>query len=217
MVQTIAILALYGWSLFRGAGTLTWPAGWLLTAFYVVYYFASFWVLDPRVIALRSGRETGMKRWDPPLATLGFILLFPLLFYVAGHDAVRHHWSPELPWPLRVVAAAIFVAGNFFATWAASTNLFFSKFVKIQTERDHFVVTTGPYAFVRHPGYAGALVAHLALPIALGSLWALLPAVAGTATLALRTALEDRTLREELPGYRDYAARVPCRLVPFLW
>ncbi len=96
-------------------------------------------------------------------------------------------------------------------------NRFFSTFVRIQEDRGHHVVTTGPYRFVRHPGYAGAIVGSLALPLALGSLWALIPAAIGSAGFALRTHREDRMLRDELPGYLEYSRRVRWRLLPGLW
>ena len=96
-------------------------------------------------------------------------------------------------------------------------NKFFVKCVAIQTEREHVVITTGPYAYVRHPGYAGSLLAFITLPIALGSLWALLPAAAGLSLWILRTFLEDRTLQKDLEGYTEYAQQVPWRLIPHIW
>jgi protein-S-isoprenylcysteine O-methyltransferase Ste14 len=158
-----------------------------------------------------------MTGWDPPLATGGFLFLFPALFVVAGLDARRYQWSPPIPGGVTVAAAAAFVFGQAFAFWAVRSNPFFAKFVRIQHERGHHVVRSGPYAYVRHPGYAGSLLAHLMLPLILGSLWALVPAVIGTALFVVRTWLEDRTLQAELPGYRDYAHDVRWRLVPGVW
>jgi protein-S-isoprenylcysteine O-methyltransferase Ste14 len=107
--------------------------------------------------------------------------------------------------------------GYGFAYWAVYSNPFFATFVRIQEDRDHSVVSSGPYALIRHPGYAGALLAHLALPFALGSIWALLPAALGTLFFVARTSREDRTLRDHLAGYREYQTRVRWRLVPGVW
>jgi protein-S-isoprenylcysteine O-methyltransferase Ste14 len=98
-----------------------------------------------------------------------------------------------------------------------ASNPFFATFVRIQEDRHHSVVSSGPYALIRHPGYAGGLLAHLALPFALGSIWALLPAAVGTLFFVARTSREDRTLRERLAGYREYQARVRWRLLPGVW
>jgi protein-S-isoprenylcysteine O-methyltransferase Ste14 len=96
-------------------------------------------------------------------------------------------------------------------------NRFFSAVVRIQRDREHTVVTSGPYRLIRHPGYAGALITSLAIPLLLGSLWALIPAALVVCLLILRTALEDRTLQEKLDGYREYAGRVRYRLLPGVW
>jgi protein-S-isoprenylcysteine O-methyltransferase Ste14 len=127
---------------------------------------------------------------------------------VAGRPR-RRWWSGT--------AFLVFAAGYAFALWAAHTNPFFSAAVRIQTERGHHVIDRGPYAWVRHPGYAGPIASHLALPLALGSPRGLLPAALGAALLTLRALHEERRLLRELPGYADYAARVRYRLVPGLF
>ena len=96
-------------------------------------------------------------------------------------------------------------------------NKFFVKFVRIQAERGHYVVTDGPYAYIRHPGYAGTVLAFIVLPIALSSLWALIPALVGGSLLVIRTFLEDRFLQKEFDGYREYASSVRWRLLPGIW
>jgi protein-S-isoprenylcysteine O-methyltransferase Ste14 len=96
-------------------------------------------------------------------------------------------------------------------------NRFFSAVVRIQTDRGHVVVSDGPYRVMRHPGYAGGMLSYLASPLLLSSLWMFIPAVLTVAAMVARTALEDRTLRAELPGYADYARRVRYRLLPGLW
>ena len=164
----------------------------------------------------RTRSQPDARPLDLLLAGFAFVLIMPVTAVVAGYDA-RFGWSPRIPTAVQALAFAVFAAGYCFALWAARHNRFFSTVVRIQRERGHHVVDTGPYALVRHPGYAGSIPAHLALPIALGSLWALVPTAAGVAFLIARTAYEDRTLRDELPGYREYVQRVRWRLCPGVW
>jgi protein-S-isoprenylcysteine O-methyltransferase Ste14 len=116
-------------------------------------------------------------------------------------------------WVALVIAAATFAL----VTWSMAANAFFSMIVRIQDDRKHAVADTGPYRFVRHPGYVGSIVFELASPILLGSLWALIPGVIAALLFLTRTALEDRTLHEELTGYPEYAQRTRYRLVPGVW
>lgn len=101
--------------------------------------------------------------------------------------------------------------------WAMRTNTFFARVVRIQAERGHHVISTRPYAQVRHPGYVGLCTLGLGMPLLLGSWWAFIPGALEVGLLIVRTALEDRTLQAELPGYGEYAARVRCRLLPGIW
>jgi len=119
--------------------------------------------------------------------------------------------------PATLLSMVVLVGGYALSTYALMENRFFSGTVRIQTERGHHVISGGPYGWMRHPGYAGGLLAYLATPVLLGSRWACLPMVVLFALLLLRTALEDRTLQEELPGYREYAQRVRYRLLPGVW
>jgi protein-S-isoprenylcysteine O-methyltransferase Ste14 len=171
----------------------------------------------PDLIAERARflRHEDAKPWDKalaPLVGLGGGLL-PL---VAGLDA-RWGWSPSVgAWP-KALSLAVFIAGYALGAYALIENRFFSGMVRIQSERGHRVVTGGPYRWVRHPGYAGALLSYWGVPLLLDAAWALAPAAFLTVVLVVRTALEDRTLQEELEGYRDYAGRVRYRLMPGVW
>jgi len=118
---------------------------------------------------------------------------------------------------IQLAALVVWLLGDAFSKWAAVSNRFYSRVVRIQRDRGHTVVTDGPYRYMRHPGYAGALVAALATPIVLGSLWALVAAGTLSLLLVIRTALEDKTLREELPDYTEYTQRTRYRLVPGVW
>jgi protein-S-isoprenylcysteine O-methyltransferase Ste14 len=156
------------------------------------------------------------KAWDRVLAPLmALSVSFPLVI-VAGLDH-RFGWSPVFP-PWVILPGFILISlGYAFAAWAMVENGFFSSTVRIQTERGHVVCDTGPYRIVRHPGYAGNIPPLLGIVLALGSVWTLVPAAVALIIAVIRTALEDRTLREELPGYQDYARRVPYRLIPGIY
>ena len=142
-------------------------------------------------------------------------LSYPLAI-VAGLDH-RFEWSPLFPAWLALPGLLLVAAGYAFASWALAENRFFSSVVRIQKERGHRVCDTGPYRIVRHPGYAGNLLALPGMVLALGSVWLLIPAAAALVIAVIRTELEDRTLREELPGYPDYARRVRYRLIPWVY
>lgn len=153
------------------------------------------------------------KSWDKVLAPLMALgLSFPLVI-VAGLDH-RFGGSPAFPPWLNLAGFALIAPGYAFASWALIENRFFFSTVRIDEARGHVVCDTGPYRFVRHPGYAGNIPPLLGIVLALGSLWTLAPALLALAITVIRTELEDRTLMEELPGYRDYAARTRFRLIP---
>jgi protein-S-isoprenylcysteine O-methyltransferase Ste14 len=141
-----------------------------------------------------------------------FLGLFPL----AGLDVVRFHGSKVPVW-LVVLGYVLWCAGFGLSIWVYRVNNFAEPGVRIQTERGHRVVDTGPYAFVRHPLYSGAMLMLLGIPLSLGSYWALVFSALGALVLVVRTVLEDRTLQAELGGYRDYAAKVRHRLIPGVW
>ena len=135
---------------------------------------------------------------------------------IAGLN-VRFGWLPRMSLALQISGFLLFLLGWALGIWAMRSNLFFSKVVRIQRDRGQTVATGGPYQIVRHPGYVGASAQSLATPLILGSVWALIPGVLGVLLLIVRTVLEDKTLHEELDGYKEYAARVRHRLLPGLW
>lgn len=161
----------------------------------------------------RSLKAPDVKPWDKVLAPLmAFTLSFPLVI-VAGLDH-RFGWSPVFPAGLTIAGIVLTALGYAFATWAFAENRFFSSMMRIQTDRGHVVCDSGPYRIVRHPGYAGNLLSLPGIVLALDSVWTLVPAAAALIIAVIRTALEDRTLQEELPGYRAYTSRVRYRLFP---
>ena len=172
----------------------------------------------PGLTAERQSGESiqGAKTWDKVLAPLMAISLsFPLVI-VAGLDH-RYGWSPAFPLWLNIIGLILIALGYAFGVWAFIENRFFSSVVRIQTDRGHVVCDTGPYRIMRHPGYAGNILPLLGIVLALGSLWTVTPAVVALMIAIVRTALEDRTLQEELPGYREYAQRVRYRLLPGIY
>jgi protein-S-isoprenylcysteine O-methyltransferase Ste14 len=194
--------------------------GWAVLGIYVAWVAgmaAVLVILEPELIAERLGPKKGSKDWDLViLGVLGMANLARLI--VAGLDR-RWAWTPAdtFPLPVMVAAAVLAAIGYAVMVWATASNAFFSQQVRLQEERGQTVATGGPYRFVRHPGYAGALVFEVCASIALGSWWALIPSLVGGITLIVRTALEDGTLQAELSGYPEYASHTRYRLVPGIW
>lgn len=218
LTSTITSLVVFVLCLFLPAGTWAWWRGWL---FFLVVLAASVLITlylrwaNPEVIAARVNRHEGTKRWDRILLAL-FLPAMVSILPVAALDDGRYHWS-HVPWRACLFGYVLVVAGLAGLTWAEAVNKFFEPTVRIQADRGHRVIDGGPYAVVRHPGYAAALLLVLGMPLALGSYWALIPAVVSYLLLVVRTLLEDRMLRAELPGYEEYARRVRYRLLPGIW
>jgi len=172
----------------------------------------------PGLLAERQNMEKiqSAKAWDKVLAPLmALSLSFPLVI-VAGLDH-RFGWSPIFPLWLIVLGFLLISLGYAFAAWALAENRFFSSVVRIQTDRGHVVCDSGPYRIVRHPGYAGNMVALPGIVLALSSMWTLIPLAVALIIAVIRTVLEDQTLQDELPGYRDYVRRVRYRLIPGIY
>lgn len=163
----------------------------------------------------RSMEMKDAKPWDKFLAPLmAFGSLFILA--VAGFDRL-FSWTVPFSLPIKLAALVVLLLGYALGAWALMENRFFSGVVRIQTDRGHHVVTTGPYRFIRHPGYVGAVWTYLAMPLFLDSLWAFIPAALTVLSTILRAALEDKTLQNELPGYKEYAQKTRYRLFPWIW
>jgi protein-S-isoprenylcysteine O-methyltransferase Ste14 len=216
IVETIIINIALGAALLVPAGSLSWPMAWVVIAFYVAYSIGGFLVLPVDLIVERSRIPADASPEDLAIAGSAFLFLLPVSCIVCALDR-RFGWSPVIPPMMEFVALAGFVFGYVVSLWAAHSNPFFSAVVRVQRERGHEVVAAGPYAWIRHPGYAGGIVAHVFMPLALGSLWGLLPAALGWMLLAFRIVHEERVLREGLPGYAQYADRVRWRLFPGVW
>ncbi len=204
--------------MFLPAGTWAWPKGWLFIFILLGVISAVFAILqqvNPEVIVARSRFHKGTRHWDKILLSLYFPAMSFVLI-VAALDDGRFHWFP-VPWWVCGVGYALLLAGIGIVTWAEGVNKFFEVTVRIQTERDHAVIDSGPYAIARHPGYVGGIVHAFGIALALGSLWALVPAGLASIVLVVRTRWEDQMLQEELNGYREYATRVRYKLLPGVW
>jgi protein-S-isoprenylcysteine O-methyltransferase Ste14 len=201
-------------ALFAAAGTVAIASFWIYLAILAVVITVSFAALDPDL--LRERMRPGGKK--SPLSLRIFSLGLFVHWIVAGLDRGRFHWSDDVPGWLQGVCLFTVAAGYALALWAMHVNRFFSSVVRIQTDRGQHVVTTGPYAFVRHPGYTAGILIIAASGPALGSwLAAALVVIFSLPFLLHRTITEDRILQVELAGYSDYAARVRWRLLPGIW
>jgi protein-S-isoprenylcysteine O-methyltransferase Ste14 len=203
---------------FLPAGRIDWIPGWLFIAVVVAAFGLSALLLariNPVIYRARSRFQPGTEKWDLILLAImlpAMVAEIPL----ATLDAGRMGWSDV---PLWVVPAGyvLLLGGIAVTTWCQAVNPFFEPGVRIQKERGQRVITSGPYRFVRHPGYTGAIAMFIAIPLALASWWGLLPGALAIALLVVRTGWEDRLLKAELSGYADYARRTRYRLLPGLW
>jgi protein-S-isoprenylcysteine O-methyltransferase Ste14 len=201
-------------ALFAAAGTMAVPGFWAYLAIIAVVMIVSFAALDPDL--LRERMRPGGK--EPPLALRVFSLVLFMHWIVAGLDRGRFHWSDNVPDWLQVICLFTVAVAYALALWAMRVNRFFSSVIRIQADRGQHVVSTGPYAVVRHPGYTAGFLIMAASGPALGSwLAAALVVLFSLPFLLYRTITEDRILRAELAGYSEYAARVRWRLLPGIW
>ncbi len=218
LARTVLFVPFIGAIVFAAAGTLNWLNGWVYVVWYLVVSVAAVFLTDPSLLAERSSsrRVKGQKSWD--MALMGvYGLLMPLVLPVVAGLNVRFGWPPEVARWLQVAGFAVYALGWALHLWAMAANRYHALVVRIQSDRGQTVVTNGPYRYVRHPSYVGGILQALSVALLLGSAWALIPGVLSVLLLLLRTALEDRTLQQELAGYREYAGRVRYRLLPGVW
>lgn len=208
-------------ALFIAAGTLDWPIAWL----FVILQFVA--IIGSRLISmwrhpdlLRERADVaggkGAASWDKLMVPIIAILAPVIIMIVAGLDH-RFGWPPDFAPIVQYVATFLIVLGYGVSVWAMGVNRFFSAVARIQEERGQVVVTSGPYRILRHPSYAGGLLAGLATPFMLNTLWALIPSIISIVVLIIRTVFEDRMLVDGLEGYADYAKRTRYRLIPGIW
>jgi protein-S-isoprenylcysteine O-methyltransferase Ste14 len=220
IVQAILGMIGYGGVLFLSTGRLDWIWGWAILGVVGAFLAAHPLILVPINPDLLAEREKGtqdqpVKAWDKWITALagGFMIA---AWVVAGLD-IRFHWTGGMPLGYHLAGLLVMVLGYALFLWAMASNAFFAEGVRIQAERGHAVASRGPYHFVRHPGYVGAILAQVATPFLLGSPWALIPSISSGVLYVVRTSFEDQTLKTELPGYAEYAQHTRYRLLPGVW
>ncbi len=217
-LQGIAGIAVMSAAFVLIAGRWDYVQGWVLIGFYVITMPFMYYVFRGKQDLMKERRKPGpgVKLWDRFIVQILKLLLVGT-YVIAILDTGRYLWSPTLPVWMYVVAYMVYIVASAIPMWATSVNNYFSSHVRIQKDRGHKVVDTGPYAYIRHPGYAFMIIGAPATALIFGSMWALIPALLQVPIIVIRTALEDKTLQEELPGYKEYAKRVPYRLMQHVW
>lgn len=218
-VKGVLYKAYVGIVLMLSAGRWDWGAGWLYVFIFLAFDAASALVVIPRYPGLlieRSQRNPNVKNWDKVIMPLASGLL-PLLGWILAGFTLRWDWGPAVSPVLQLVGFVLTIIGHAIIVWAMGANAYFSPMVRIQEERGHQVADGGPYRIIRHPGYLGAILFSLGIPLLLESWWALVPGMVSAVLYFVRTSLEDQTLAKELTGYEEYAGRVRFRLLPGVW
>jgi len=198
---------------FGSAGRWDLPLAWACLGVYAAFMVLAQMLMTPELRRERMKPAPGgidrQIRW--------IMLPFMVGFWVVAGLDIRRHGSAPIPPGWQILGLAGFTTSLGLALWALTQNPFFSPVVRVQTERGHHLITSGPYQFIRHPGYLGSAGSALCGAVALGSWWALLPAMGVVGVMIRRTILEDRFLRSELAGYSEYARKVRYRLLPGIW
>jgi protein-S-isoprenylcysteine O-methyltransferase Ste14 len=220
LVQVLVTVAALAAMLFVSSWRFDWVMAWvyigafaLVLTVMVVYQELS----NPELLQERSEFKPrqGVQTWDVILSAVIRVSLLAS-YVVAGLD-MRFGWKPEIPLAVQMAAFALGLLGVGLIVWAMAANRYTAVYARIQQERGHTIAMTGPYRFVRHPFYVGVITFSLTVPVALGSPWALVGGGLAALLFGVKTALEDRMLQAELPGYREYAERVCYRLLPGVW
>jgi protein-S-isoprenylcysteine O-methyltransferase Ste14 len=215
MLQVFALLIFSAGVLFLSAGNLEWIWGWVYIIIYLCYILINASILPKELIAERGKSKDNVKMWDKTLNKINIIPGLALIV-VSGLDQ-RFGWTSDLSVYFHISGLFLYVAGSILFSWSMISNHFFSTLVRIQIDRDHKVATNGPYKLVRHPGYSGFILSTFGVPLILGSLWAMIPAVATGILFTIRTILEDRTLYLELEGYKEFSEKTRYKLIPGIW
>lgn len=218
-VQVLGSMFLLMAVFFLSAGRIDLPRAWFFFGLYFIsllFNIVIFLKFNPEVIRVRSETKWEEMKWWDKLFTVLYIIFIFIIFIVCGLDVGRFQLS-STGMEFLVGGVIIFVVGWGFVVWAMVENRFFETTARIQKEREQRVVSTGPYAIVRHPGYTGMILYYGCAPFIIGSLYGLILALLLAIVFIFRTYFEDRMLYKELSGYKEYAKKVRYRLVPFIW
>lgn len=221
-MRLVIRMTLFSVALMWPAGTWRWWEAWIIVGLWTVFGVVMTHYLlrhDPALLAERLKLvplHKEQKAWDKVIMLLFFIAGIGL-YIIPGFDVVRYEWSEPLPIWMKLLAMLVHLPCFVFLGWVMRENTYLSQVVKIDNERGHQVVTSGPYALVRHPMYTVIIILLFAVPVALGSKFAVILAIFLMMLLIVRTYFEDRTLHAELEGYPDYAKQTRYRLIPGIW
>ena len=219
VIQNFVFMAFWIAVVFGSAGRLGWIRGWICVTAYVISMTIAGLLVRRRNPGLLEARAHWRRRDTKPFDKVFLAVYLPLTLIqpaLAGLDAVRFGWS-SMPFATVYAGLALFAMAMSLITWAMMVNPHAESTVRIQTDRDHKPVTSGPYRIVRHPMYVGAILMYPAAALMFGSVWALALSAGMAILFVWRTVLEDRTLRRELPGYEQFATLTRYRLIPGLW
>lgn len=218
IVKAVLSVFLFLSLIFVPAGTFNWPEAWLFFILYILIVAGLLMWLkknNPDLLKERMSVKKDVKSWDK-IIIVTYTIFLMILLIITGLDAVRFRWS-NMPFVLKALGFIGFIPAVVFSLWAMVENTYASDMVRIQENRGHKTCTTGPYRYVRHPMYVGVIILVLCFPLALGSFYAFIPGSIIAILFILRTSLEDKTLKKELPGYKDYAKIVRYKLMPGVW
>lgn len=204
--------------IFICAGRIVYWQGLAYVSIGIIMLLLNYSVLqiDPDLLLERSKPGKDTKNWDKSILGLSFLATI-LMYVVAGFDSGRYHWSPDFHWSLVLLGIILTASGQLLFLVAQKQNRFFSSTVRIQKERGHVVCESGLYKIVRHPAYMGSLIQTIGFPLIFGSIWSIVPVSVSIILLLVRTNLEDKTLKDELTGYREYSDKTRYRIIPHLW
>jgi protein-S-isoprenylcysteine O-methyltransferase Ste14 len=217
-LQVLLMFSVMGLELFLGSGSLAWVWAWVFIGIGLLSVAVNSFVMlrsSPETVAER-GRPKETQAWDKWVSGVWILGQYFGLPLVAALDN-RFAWTPELGITWHLIGCIAYALSLGLSSWAMISNAFFSTAVRIQADRGQQVCRSGPYRYIRHPGYVGFFLQALCLPLLLGSLWALIFAVPAGVSMVIRTTLEDRMLQEQLPGYKEYTSEVRYRLLPGVW
>lgn len=217
--RLVFISILVALCLFGTAGTVAWMNGWIFLISYIIVLIALTGLVfhsSPELVQERMTAASKAKPWDRFIMPILSTVLPLLAVILAGLDH-RFRWTHDFGIATMFIALAVMIGGNALTIWAMRVNRFFSSHVRIQSDRGHYVISNGPYRWVRHPGYTGSIIYNLAAPVLLCSFPALAVGVVFTLLMVVRTSLEDTTLRTELAGYEAYIEKTHWRLLPYIW
>lgn len=218
LLQIGIFVSFFAASLFLSAGRADWAMGWVFIAIVAASQISIALILMMRNPELMGERDIRKGKRDLDRILSGVMTLFgPISMCIVAGLNIRLGWAPQIPFMLQIAGIVLAILGSILPPWAMASNKFFYGVLRIVQEKGHTVCASGPYQYVRHPGYLGAILFDLAIPLILNSVWALIPAVLTVCAIFVRTALEDKSLQNGLDGYKDYAQQVRYRLLPAVW